>query len=230
APRGISFRVRQGLHTGLVVVGSIGNDLRMDCTAVGDTTNVAARLQQSAEPGRVTISESTHRLVRGYFESRAIGQVHMKNREEPVMAWEVLAGRDARTRLELETPGGLTPFVGRERELGLLLDAFASAQSGKGQVAFVVGEPGIGKSRLLFEFRRRMGDRVTWQEGHSLSFGHAMAFHPLVGLIRRRFGIEESDDDVAVVVKIEHGLREIGDDLLAIAPYLRALLSVDPGV
>jgi len=229
APRGISFRARQGLNTGLVVVGSIGNDLRMDYTAVGDTTNVAARLQQSAEPGRVTISDATHRLVRGYFEFRAIGQVHLKNREEPVMAWEVLAARDARTRLELETAGGLTPFVGRERELGLLLDAFAGAQAGKGQVAFVVGEPGIGKSRLLFEFRQRMGDRVTWQEGHCLSFGRAMAFHPLVGLIRRRFGIEESDGDEAIAAKIERGLRDIGEDLLSISPYLRALLSIDPG-
>src|SRR5262245_44854087 len=201
----------------------------MDYTAVGDTTNVAARLQQSAEPGRVTISDATHRLVRGYFESRAIGQVHMKNRDEPVIAWEVLAARDARTRLELTTPGGFTPFVGRDRELGLLLDGFASAQSGKGQVAFVVGEPGIGKSRLLFEFRQRVGDRVTWQEGHCLSFGRAMAFHPLVGLIRRRFGIEESDADGAIAAKIERGLRDIGGDLLDISPYLRALLSIDPG-
>src|SRR5262245_28062245 len=84
APRGITFRARQGLNTGLVVVGSIGGDLRMDYTAIGDTTNVAARLQQAAEPGRVTISDATHRLVRGYFESRAIGQVHMKNRDEQV--------------------------------------------------------------------------------------------------------------------------------------------------
>jgi class 3 adenylate cyclase/tetratricopeptide (TPR) repeat protein len=229
APRGISFRVRQGLNTGLVVVGSIGNDLRMDYTAVGDTTNVAARLQQSAEPGRVTISDATHRLVRGYFETRAIGQLHLKNRDEPVMAWDVLAARDARTRLELETAGGLTPFVGRERELGLLLDAFASAQAGKGQVAFVVGEPGIGKSRLLYELRQRVGGNADWQEAHCLSFGRAMAFHPLVGLIRRRFGIEENAGDVAIAAKIERGLRDIGDDLLAISPYLRALLSIDPG-
>jgi class 3 adenylate cyclase/tetratricopeptide (TPR) repeat protein len=229
ASRGITFRARQGLNTGLVVVGGIGNDLRMDYTAVGDTTNVAARLQQSAEPGRVTISDATHRLVRGYFETRPIGQMHLKNRDEPVMAWEVLAAREARTRLELEPAGGLTPFVGRERELGLLLDAFASVQASKGQVVFVVGEPGIGKSRLLFEFRQRVGERVTWQEGHCLSFGRAMAFHPLVELIRRRFGIEESDSDAAIAAKIERGLRDIGDDLLAISPYLRALLSIDPG-
>ncbi|MGH7344419.1 MAG: ATP-binding protein, partial [Candidatus Rokuibacteriota bacterium] len=229
APRGITFRARQGLNTGLVVVGSIGGDLRMDYTAIGDTTNVAARLQQAAEPGRVTISEATHRLVQGYFETRSIGEMHLKNREEPVFAWEVLAAREARTRLELETTRGLTPFVGRERELGLLLDAFAGARAGKGQVAFVVGEPGIGKSRLLLELRQRVGDGVAWQEGHCLSFGRAMAFHPLVDLMRRRFAVEESDDEAAIASKIERGLRQIGDDMLVVSPYLRALLSVDPG-
>src|SRR6185436_3973279 len=89
APRGITFRARQGLNTGLVVVGSIGGDLRMDYTAVGDTTNVAARLQQASEPGRVTISEATHRLVRGYFETRPLGRLHVKGKAEPIEAWEV---------------------------------------------------------------------------------------------------------------------------------------------
>jgi len=227
APRGVTFRTRQGLNTGLVVVGSIGNDLRMDYTAIGDTTNVAARLQQSAEPGRVTISEATHRLVRGYFDARPIGEIHLKGRAEPVAAWEVLAAREARTRLELETEHGLTPFVGRERELGLLQDALASARAGKGHVAFIVGEPGIGKSRLLFEFRRRTGGTVAWQEGHCLSFGRAMAFHPLVDWIRRRFGIEDTDGAGAIATKLARGLGEIGEDLPAASPYLCALLSVD---
>ena len=119
APRGISFRARQGLNTGLVVVGSIGSDLRMDYTAVGDTTNVAARLQQAGEPGRVTISEATHRLVRGYFETRPLGALHLKGKTESVAAWEVVAAHETRTRLEVEADRGLTPFVGRERELRL---------------------------------------------------------------------------------------------------------------
>src|SRR2546425_901016 len=161
-PRGISFRARQGLNTGLVVVGSIGSDLRMDYTAVGDTTNVAARLQQAGEPGRVTISEATHRLVRGYFETRPIGGISLKGKAEPVVAWEVVAARETRTRLEVEAERGLTPFVGRERELGLLLDAFDRARSDRGQVTFVVGDAGIGKSRLLLELRRRVGDEAGW--------------------------------------------------------------------
>jgi len=229
APRGITFRVRQGLNTGLVVVGSIGSDLRMDYTAVGDTTNVAARLQQAAEPGRVTMSDATHRLVRGYFDVRPVGEMHLKGRDQPVVAWEVQAAHGGRTRLELETPRGLTPFVGRDRELGVLLDTFARAEAGNGQVVFVVGEPGIGKSRLLFELREHLGERGTWQEGHCLSFGRAMAFHPFVDLIRRWFAIEESDDELATVAKIERGLRDLGEDLLAVSPYLRALVSIDPG-
>ncbi len=120
--RGITFRARQGLNTGLVVVGSIGGDLRMDYTAVGDTTNVAARLQQVGEPGRVTISEATYRLVHGYFETRRIGDIHLKGKAEPVSAWEIIGEHETRTRLEVESERGLTPFVGRERELSLLLD------------------------------------------------------------------------------------------------------------
>lgn len=226
-PRGITFRARQGLNTGLVVVGSIGSDLRMDYTAVGDTTNVAARLQQAGEPGRVTISEATHRLVRGYFETRPLGDMHLKGKAEPVAAWEAVAAHEARTRLDVEAEHGLTPLVGRERELGQLLDAFARARTGEGQVVFVVGEPGIGKSRLLLELRQRVG--AAWHESHCLSFGKAMAFHPLVDLIRRWFGVEDGDGEAAIVAKLERGAAEIAADLGAVTPYLRALLSIDPG-
>ena len=228
-PQGITFRARQGLNTGLVVVGAIGSDLRMDYTAVGDTTNIAARLQQTGEPERVTISEATHRLVHGYFDTRSLGEIHLKGKAEPVAAWEVVAAHETRTRLEVEADRGLTPFVGRERELGQLLDAFARAQTGQGQVALVVGDAGIGKSRLLLELRRSVGGAADWREGHCLSFGRAMAFHPLVDLVRRQFAVEETDGEAAIAEKIERGVAEIGEDLAPIVPYLRALLSVDPG-
>ena len=227
-PRGIRFRARQGLNTGLVVVGSIGSDLRMDYTAVGDATNVAARMQQAGEPGRVTISEATHRLVRGYFETRALGELPVKGRAEPIAAWEVVTARESRTRLDVEADRGLTPLVGRDRELDQMLDAFARADSGEGQVVLVVGDPGIGKSRLLLELRSRLG-HAAWHEGHCLSFGKAMAFHPLVDLIRRWFGVEEGDDETAIATKLERGIGAIGADLGPLIPYLRALLSIDPG-
>ena len=229
APRSITFRARQGLNTGLVVVGSIGGDLRMDYTAVGDTTNVAARLQQASEPGRVTISEATQRLVAGYFETRALGRLHVKGKTEPIEAWEVVGAHEARTRLEVVGEHGLTPFVGRARELGALFDLFERARGGHGQVALLVGDAGIGKSRLLLELRRRIGEEGDWHEGHCLSFGRAMTLHPLVDLVRRQFHVDEADDDAAIAAKVERGVAEIDTALEATAPYLRALLSLDPG-
>ena len=118
--RRVDFQVRQGINTGLVVVGSIGSDLRMDYTAVGDTTNIAARLLQAAAPGQVVISQSVHRLVDGYFATESMGTLVLKGKHEPASAWQVTAPRGARTRLEVEAEHGLTPIVGRERELALL--------------------------------------------------------------------------------------------------------------
>ncbi|MGH7770979.1 MAG: adenylate/guanylate cyclase domain-containing protein, partial [Candidatus Binatia bacterium] len=226
--QGIRFQVRQGINTGLVVVGSIGSDLRMDYTAVGDTTNVAARLQQAADPGRMMISEVTHRLVSGYFHTRPLGELSLKGKAEPIQAWEVISARVARTRLEVEAERGLTPFVGRERELRLLSDCFEKAKAGHGQVVFVVGEPGIGKSRLLLEFRRRLADAATWSEGRTMSFGRSMAFHPLIDLLRRNFRIEEGDAEGTMVTKIERDVLRLGEDLRPTLPYLCYLLSVDP--
>jgi transcriptional regulator with AAA-type ATPase domain len=151
-----------------VVVGSIGDDLRMDYTAVGDTTNVAARLQQAADRGRIVISEATHRLVEGYFYTRPLGHLVLKGKAEPVRTWEVISARAPRTRLDVEAERGLTPFVGRARELQAFQERFEQAKAGEGQVVLIVGEPGIGKSRLLYEFRHWLGDEATWLEGLSI--------------------------------------------------------------
>ena len=227
--RGIRFQVRQGLNTGLVVVGSIGSDLRMDYTAVGDTTNIAARLQQHADRGRVLIAEATHRLVEGYFHTRALGDLQLKGKAEPIRAWEVIAARQPRTRLDVGVERGLTPYVGRERELRVLFDAFEQAKAGHGQVVFIVGEAGIGKSRLLHEFRLRLGDDATWNEGRCMSFGRSIALHPIVDMLKRTFRIEETDTEGTIAKKIERGVLMLGEDLRSLVPYLRYVLSVDPG-
>ncbi|MBI3454687.1 MAG: AAA family ATPase [Candidatus Rokubacteria bacterium] len=226
--RGIGFQVRQGLNTGLVVVGSIGSDLRMDYTAVGDTTNVAARLQQAADPGRIAIADATHRLVGGYFFTRPLGELTLKGKTESVRAWEVISTRLPRTRIEVEAERGLTPFVGRGRELRLLMECFERARVGQGQVVFIAGEPGIGKSRLLYEFRRRLGAEATWLEGRCMSFGRSIAFHPLVDLLKRNFRIEEGDPEETIVAKIEQGVLRLGEDLRPVLPYVRYILAVDP--
>ena len=227
--KGVTFRIRQGLNTGLVVVGSIGNDLRMDYTAVGDTTNLAARLQQAAQPGGIVISEATHRLISGYFDTLALGELSLKGKAAHVRAWDVVSAREGRTRLEVEVDRGLTPFVGRDRELRLVLECAEKAKAGHGQVVFVVGEPGIGKSRLLLEFKRRLGEDVAWRAGHAMSFGRAMPFHPVIDLVKRSFRLEERDTEQVIVEKVESAVLGLGEDLRPVLPYLRYLLSVDPG-
>ncbi len=227
--RGIIFQIRQGLNTGLVVVGSIGTDLRMDYTAVGDTTNIAARLQQAADRGRILVSEATHRLVEGYFHTRSLGGLVLKGKAEPVVGWEIIGARTARTRLDVVAERGLTPYVGREREMRVLFECFEKAQAGQGQVVFIVGEPGIGKSRLLYEFHRRLGDDATWLEGRCMSFGQSIAMHPIIDMMKRNFRIEEGDTEGTIAKKIERSILLLGEDLRPIVPYLRYLLSVDPG-
>jgi class 3 adenylate cyclase/tetratricopeptide (TPR) repeat protein len=230
---GIRFKdtvqVRMGLNTGLVVIGAIGDNLRMDYTAVGDTTNLAARLQQLAEAGQIVTSDSTRQAVEGYCKLNFLGDFSLKGMREPVPAWEVVADRGVRTRLEIATETGLTAFVGRERELMILQQSYEKALAGQGQMVFIIGEPGIGKSRLLLEFHRRLDTEATWCEGHSLSFGWSIAYHPLIDLLKRNFRIEENDSEELVVEKIERSVLRLGADLKPLLPYLRYLLAVDPG-
>jgi class 3 adenylate cyclase/tetratricopeptide (TPR) repeat protein len=230
AHQGPPIQMRIGLNTGPVVVGRIGDDLRMDYTAVGDTTNIAARLQQTARPGSVLVSESTLRAIGGFFETLDLGEQVVKG-HAPVRAHEILRPRGRRSRLDAAVERGLTPLVGRSRELDILRERFRAAKAGHGQVVFVAGDAGIGKSRLLLEFRRglaEMGEDATWLEGQCVSFGQAIPFLPVVDQLRRNFGIEELDGEPEIIAKIEHGMRRMGG-LDAEIPYIRYLLGVDPG-
>ncbi len=227
--RGIQFRVRQGLNTGLVVVGSIGTDLRMDYTAVGDTTNVAARLLQVAEPGQLVISEAVHQLVKDFFHTQALDDRAFKGKTETVRAWKVLSAQETRSRLDVATERGLTPLFGRDKELAVLSDRFEKAQAGQGQMVLIVGEPGIGKSRLLYEFRQRVGEQANWQEGRCVSFGQSTPFHPLIDSLRRSFGIDDGDNEEAVAEKLQRAILSLGSELTSVIPYIRNLLGIDPG-
>jgi class 3 adenylate cyclase len=227
---GVHFRMRIGIHSGPVVVGRIGDDLRMDYTAVGDTTHLANRLQSLARPGGIVISASTERLVSGFFERTALQPVTVKGVEAPVAAFEVTGERAVRGRIEAVADTGLTPFVGRRRELDALQAAFESAQRGQGQVVFLVGEAGIGKSRLRYEFRKWLSDRPhLWIEGRCASYARSSAFHPVADAVRRRFGIEERDDDASALAKLERDEDAEGGDLRWTLPLLRALLSLPVG-
>ena len=230
AESGLEFRMRVGVHSGLVVVGKIGNDLRMDYTAVGDTTNLAARLQTLAPADGILISDALHRLVSGFFETREFGTVAVKGRSEPVRAHLVLADRAQRRRIDVLADVGLTPYAGRARELRQLEEAFASARAGEGQVVFLVGEAGIGKSRLLLEFRRTLaGVPHLWVEGRCASFGANSAYLPVVDALRRFFEIGERDDESRALAKVDAGIASLGGELAWTAPFLRQLLSLPAG-
>jgi class 3 adenylate cyclase/tetratricopeptide (TPR) repeat protein len=224
---GLELRLRMGLNTGLVVVGRIGDDLRMDYTAVGDTTNLAARMETVAEPGAIVITASTQRLVEGYVRSESLGAVHVKGRSDPISAYRVIGRKRAQSRMELSAERGLTRLVGRERELGLLHDRMARARDGHGQVVAVIGEPGIGKSRIIYEFRRSLeNERVTWLEGHCLGYGQGTPYLPLLGILRASFHIEEGDNPLQVAAKLREGIQQIDPALEATVPFLGDLFGL----
>ncbi|MEK7387415.1 MAG: adenylate/guanylate cyclase domain-containing protein, partial [candidate division NC10 bacterium] len=229
AGRSIDFRLRLGLNTGLVVVGAIGDNLRMDYTAVGDTTNTAARMQQLAEPGRIVVAEATQRLIAPYFETRALGAIPVKGKSQPVAAYELAGARAAVSRLEARAARGLSPFVGREDALAMLERAWAQARRGRGQAVFVVGEAGMGKSRLLLEFRQRVGGAATWIEGDCISFGQSVPFLPIVAMLKQNFGIEDQDDEPEIIAKIHRRVEFLGGEAASVEALLRYLLALDPG-
>src|SRR5467141_1899059 len=158
-PYGVTCTFRMGLNTGLVVVGSIGNNLRMDYSAIGDTTNLAARLQQLAEPGTILVSDALWRLVDGAVRLQALPPAQVKGKTERITPYKVLGTRLQRSPLAHRGDRVLSQFTGRERELAALVEALEQAESGQGQVISIVAEAGGGKSRLLYEFRQRLAGK-----------------------------------------------------------------------
>ena len=177
---GVEFRLRMGINTGLVVVGAIGKDLRMDYTAVGDTTNLAARLLGLAKPGQIVVSRRTQHLREQFFTFEELGEFQVKGKTDPVRAYALVGEIRGRTRLEVSKERGLTPLFGRERELGRLTDAYRRAVGGEGATVLLAGEPGVGKSRLLYEFLQTLeGLGLLELDATCVSYGRAKrAFIP----------------------------------------------------
>jgi class 3 adenylate cyclase/tetratricopeptide (TPR) repeat protein len=226
----IDFKLRIGLNTGPVVVGIIGDDLRMDYTALGDTTNLAARMQQSAEPGGILVTDSSYKLISHHFITESLGQIQVKGKREPVLTYLLNRTRGIRTLMDIAAEKGLSPLTGRSEDLSRLQRLWNLSKKGHGQVVFIVGEAGIGKSRLVFEFHRSLGaKKVTWLEGHGTAYGGNMPFLPLIDLLKRNFRIQEGDSEEIVIRKIEEGLNRLGEETKERAPYLKFLFSVDPG-
>ena len=220
------LHVRVGINTGPVIVGTVGNNLRMDYKAVGHTVNLAARMEQSAAPGSIHITEHTYKLVAGYFDCEDVGVLPLKGLTTKVRGYRVTGERGVRARIEVAREQGFTRLVGRQRELALLRQCFSLAQGGRGQAVSIIGDAGLGKSRLLYEFRQALASHdYTWLDGRCHPYGTALAYGPIVEWLKQYCHIDTSDGAEAMRHKVHHSLAQLSPPLATMAPYLLHLLA-----
>ena len=227
--QGVDVQIRVGLNAGEVVVRSIGNDLHMDYSAIGQTTHLAARMEQLARPGSILLTAATLRLVEGLVQVAALGPVPVKGLVEPVEVFELTGASRVRRRLQAAAARGLTRFVGRDQELVVMQQALAQASAGHGQVVALVGEAGVGKSRLVYECvhsHRMQGWRVL--ESASVSYGKATPYFPVLDLLKRYARVEEHDDPRTIRAKVTGQLLTLDETLQDAIPPLLALLDALP--
>ncbi|HLF02662.1 MAG TPA: adenylate/guanylate cyclase domain-containing protein, partial [Anaerolineales bacterium] len=241
---GIEFAIRAGLNTGTVVVGNVGSDLKYEYTAMGDAVNLAARMQSAARTMTTLISEHTHRFVAPVFECADLGPLEVRGKAEPVRVYEVRGARAVPGRVRgLEAAGLESPMVGRAAELAILRDVSDGLNAGKGRTVVIIGEAGLGKSRLIAEWKTTpappspssvkpplgegRGEGIRWAEGRSLSYGQGLAYHLLVDLLRSLIGVEARASDT----KTRAALARLCADVLCDAGaettlYLAHMLSL----
>jgi class 3 adenylate cyclase len=220
-----AVKIRIGLNSGDVLVRAIGSDLHMDYTAVGQTTHLAGRMEQLADPGAIVITSETLALVEGYVEVKSLGPVPVKGLAGPVEVYQVTGAGSARTRLEAAARRGLTRFVGRETELDQLRRAQQLVVGGHGQMAAIVGEAGVGKSRLVYEFTHshRVQDWLVLVTA-SVSYGKATSYLPVIDLLKGYFKIHDRDDLCEIREKVTSKLLTLDESLKPTLPALLALL------
>jgi tetratricopeptide (TPR) repeat protein len=226
---GITLLIRVGLNSGEVVVRAIGNDLHMDYSAIGQTTHLAARMEQLATPGSSLLTAETLQLAEGFIQVQALGPVPVKGLAAPVEVFELVGATTIRRRFQAAVARGLTRFVGRQTELAALQDALVRAGAGHGQVVAVLGEAGVGKSRLVYEFvhsQRLQGWRVL--ESASVSYGKATPYFPVIELLKRYAHVEERDDARTIRAKLTGQVLTLDDALQETIPALLALLEALP--
>ena len=224
---GVTVRIRVGLNSGEVVVRAIGSDLHMDYTAVGQTTHLAARMEQLAEPGTTLLTPATLALAEDFVQVKPQGPVRVKGLPEPIEVYELAGANPVRSRFQAHARRGLTKFFGRTSEIAQLEETLDLARSGRGQLVAVVGEPGVGKSRLYWEFgHSRRTDGCLVIDTASVSYGKATTYLPVIELLRGYFQIEPRDDTRKAREKVTGKLLSLDRALELALPALLALLDV----
>ncbi len=224
---GIDFKMRIGLNSGPVVVGTIGDDLRMYYTSIGDTISLASRMEATARPGTILSSGHTYKLVRDWFKFESLG----KGERDPQEAYELIRASEVKTKIEAAAVAGLTKFVGRKREMEALQEALERTQSGSGQAVGIVGEAGIGKSRLILEMRREMRrlspkEEYGYLEGRCLHYGGSMAYLPLLDILRSYFEIKEGEHEFLIKKRMKEKIFELDEKLKTVLSPFQELLSL----
>ena len=225
--QGIDVQIRVGMNSGEVVVRAIDSDLHMDYSAIGQTTHLAARMEQLARPGTALMTKDTLRLAEGYVEVRPLGPVPVRGLAETVEVFEIIRAGAVRSRLQAAAARGLTPFVGRDGELSRLRETLEKARAGQGQIVAVSGEPGVGKSRLFWEFthsHRTHGWLVL--ESSPVSYGKTTSYLPVSDLLKTYFGIEDQDDARRIREKVTGKLLTLDESLRTTIPVFLSLLDV----
>jgi class 3 adenylate cyclase/tetratricopeptide (TPR) repeat protein len=226
---GLSVQVRVGLNSGEVVVRSIGNDLHMDYTAVGQTTHLAGRMEQIAAPGSILITADTLRLAEGYVQVKSLGNVPVRGLASSIEVFEVIGAGPVRSRLQAAAARGLTRFVGRTTEMAALREALEAASAGQMQVVAVAGEAGVGKSRLLHEFIHSSHTR-GWLvlESNSVSYGKATPYLPVIDFLKHYFKIDVQDDTRTIREKVTGKILMLDESLQDAIPPMFDLLEALP--
>src|SRR5712692_10462155 len=225
--KGLNLQLRVGVNTGAVVLRSIRkDDLHTDYVPVGQSTNLASRMETLATPGSILVSDSTHKLTEGYFEFKPLGPAQLKGFTNPIHVYEVLGVGPLRTKLQVAARRGLARFVGRGSELTQLKRALDQAKAGHGQIVGVMGEPGVGKSRLFYEFKLLSQLGCLMLETFSVSHGKAYPYLPLIDLLRNYFQLTAQDDERKRQEKITGKVLTLDRSLEDSLPYLFALLGI----